>query len=333
MSAPKFYKYLDVNGAKLTLANRNFRHAKPSEFNDLEELTIRSIFPEDDETALKQIEDGFTDVLLNHLDDTPTSLNEDIRKKVAVLQNIFKKNPEAAKRIKDAKAKGLVPSVFNLEGMKSRNLGYVNEINRHMQGWRILCVSASCDSEKMWTRYAEDHKGIVLRIVPNLSKDSIYQLFRRVDYREKRPSLYESAISFQENSLFGDQEVRFRKIFEAIIYTKTLDWSYENEYRLAIPLMPGEKFWDTMGYHPDEISELYLGAMATKEFKNEIVKMAQAVNSKIEVFQMDRNDKNALLASPVNRQIRKSVTMLPRPRRRAARRRCNQPSRSRSMSS
>ena len=47
MTLPPLYKYLDVSGAKLTLGNRTFKHAKPSDFNDTEDLTIKSIFTED----------------------------------------------------------------------------------------------------------------------------------------------------------------------------------------------------------------------------------------------------------------------------------------------
>jgi hypothetical protein len=35
--------------------------------NDTEDLTVRSIFPEDDETAFKQLEDGFVDSLVKHV--------------------------------------------------------------------------------------------------------------------------------------------------------------------------------------------------------------------------------------------------------------------------
>ena len=51
MAQPPLYKYLDIQGAKLTLKNRCFKHSKPSYFNDTEDLTARSIFPEDDDTA------------------------------------------------------------------------------------------------------------------------------------------------------------------------------------------------------------------------------------------------------------------------------------------
>ena len=87
------------------------------------------------------------------------------------------------------------PEIFNVEQMKQRN-AYVDEINQHMQSFRILCVSTINDSEHMWSRYGQEHQGIVLRILPNIEKDSKYQLFRPVVYREKRQPFYESAVSF-----------------------------------------------------------------------------------------------------------------------------------------
>jgi hypothetical protein len=67
MALPPLYKYLDVQGAKLTLGNRKFKHAKPSDFNDTEDLTIQSIFPEDAETALTKLANSFTDEGLRFL--------------------------------------------------------------------------------------------------------------------------------------------------------------------------------------------------------------------------------------------------------------------------
>jgi Protein of unknown function (DUF2971) len=293
MAQRPLYKYLDVQGAKLTLKNKCFRHSKPSHFNDTEDLTVRSIFLEDDEAAFKQLEDGFVDCLVKHLDDEPTCLSPQIRAKMRLLQAIFKANPDAANLIKEARRKGNSLPILNREQMKKRNRDFVAEINLFMQGWRVLCVSTLNDSEKMWARYAEDHQGIVLRIVPNLDKGSKFQKFAPVTYRELRPSLYESAARFQEDSLFGDQHARMKDYLDTIIYSKTLDWRYESEYRLAIPLGHGEKDWNTLAYHPNEIAELYLGAKMKTESKAEVVSLAQAVNPHIKIFEMfyDSNGK------------------------------------------
>ena len=171
MTTPALYKYLDVQGARLTLGNRAFKHAKPSSFNDTEDSTARSIFPEDDETALKQIEDGFTEVLLRHLDDAPTCINPELREKVALLQAAFKANPDAARIHQESQGEGSRLEVFDLDYVKKRHREFLDEINQYMQDYRVLCVSALQASENMWTRYAQSHQGIVLRILPNVKKD------------------------------------------------------------------------------------------------------------------------------------------------------------------
>jgi hypothetical protein len=164
-----------------------------------------------------------------------------------------------------------------------------------MQGVRVLCVSSSKDSDLTWCRYAEGHHGIVLKISPNVDKDSKYKLFRPVSYYPSRPTLYDSALSFQEGSLFGDQEARIKAAMEKIVYSKTLEWEYEHEYRLAIPVRTGEG-WNTLSYHPEEISEIYLGAKASDEWKSEVVSLAEAVNPQITIHEMFYNANGTLLA-------------------------------------
>jgi hypothetical protein len=293
VTSPSLYKYLSVEGARLTLGNRCFKHAKPSTFNDTEDLTIRSLFPEDDETALAIIENNFTDVLLKHVDDAPTCLNEGMRAQVALILAAFKANPDAARIIKEAKKE--MPSVFNLEHMRQRHLDFVSEVNAFMQGFRILCVSSRKNSERMWDRYAEGHKGIVLKISPNVGKDSKFQRFLPVMYQARRPTLYESAEAFQESGLFGNQLARIGDAMDKIVYAKTLEWEYEKEYRLAIPVH-SDNDWDTLSYHPEELSELYLGANAPDNWKAGIVALAESINPDIAVYEMFYNGNRNLLS-------------------------------------
>lgn len=287
MTLPPLYKYLDVSGAKLTLGNRTFKHAKPSDFNDTEDLTIQSIFPEDTEEALKKIADGFTDVILQHLDEEPTC-SPSMKEKIKVIQQVYRANPGAAELFR---AELLNPEkrIYDVEYHRARAQAHLSEINEFMQDYRVLCVSTHKDSERMWTEYAEKHKGISLRIQPNLAKDSKFQLFRPVMYREKRPPLYEDTLDFIAGALFGDHEARIEEIIERIIYAKTLDWRHEGEYRLVIPYMKDERPWTTLSYHPEEITELYLGLEMEKSDIEDIVGKAHIVNRDIEIFRAKRD--------------------------------------------
>jgi hypothetical protein len=288
MVLPPLYKYVDVQGAKLSLGNGTFKHAKPSDFNDVEDLTIQSLFPEEIEAALKRLSNDFTDVILQHLDDQPTC-SSPIRKMVALIQHAYRTNPKAAEIARAELSKEDGEPIYDVEYMRERSKAHIKEINERMQDWRVLCVSTLRDSERMWFRYAESHKGIVLRIEPNIAKGSKFQLFRPVEYREKRPSFFDDTVDFIAGSLFGDREAILRENIDRIIYTKTLPWQYEAEYRLAIPLRKGEPPWNVLKYHPEEITELYLGLAMTKKDKEEIVSKANALNPEMSIFQVGRD--------------------------------------------
>jgi hypothetical protein len=82
----------------------------------------------------------------------------------------------------------------------------INDINELMQRHRVFCVTTHKDSEKMWSGYADHHEGIALRVEASPSKESKFDLFRPVTYREKRPTIYRDAVHFLTSNLFDDQE-------------------------------------------------------------------------------------------------------------------------------
>jgi Protein of unknown function (DUF2971) len=287
MALPPLYKYLSVHGAKLTLGNKTFKHAKPTDFNDIKDLTIQDIFSEETEVALRRLESGFTDVILQHLNDRPTC-SSPLKEKLILIQRAYRNNPDLVEKLKTELAKQGRKPVFDIDQMRARSEVFIKETNQFMQGYRVLCVTTYNDSDKMWSDYAEDHKGIVLRIEPDAAKDSKFQLFRPVTYREKRPSLYDDTLEFLADSLFGDQGARSGALLQKIVYAKTLEWQHEGEYRLAIPMRQGEKPWDTLPYHPEEIIELYLGEAMNAKDKQDIIEKARVLNPNIKIFQAKR---------------------------------------------
>lgn len=290
MALPPLYKYLNVEGAKLTLGNRTFKHAKPSDFNDTEDLTIQGIFPEDLETATKTASQGMIDVIAANLKTAPTCAPP-MKEKLAVIQAAMRADPGLAARMKAEIARGTMDGIYNLDSLRATAEATIKDVNAFMQDWRVLCVTTHRDSEEMWSGYAENHTGIALRIEPNVAKDSKFQLFKPVIYRATRPPLHDDVLEFLAGGLFGDQDERYKVIMRKIIYAKTLTWQHEGEYRLAVPLAPGEEPWNTLPYHPEEITELYLGADMTDADKKDILGKAKAVNASIKVFQAKRDAK------------------------------------------
>ncbi len=133
MALPPQYKYLDVNGAKLTLGNRTFRHAKPSTFKDLEDMTVQSVFPEEVEAALATLSNGCVDVILENVNEPPTC-NERLRASVTELQGIFRQNPDVADAVREELRNNPEINVFDVEHMRGEIEAFLKDINEFMQG-------------------------------------------------------------------------------------------------------------------------------------------------------------------------------------------------------
>jgi Protein of unknown function (DUF2971) len=215
-----------------------------------------------------------------------------------MIQHVYRTNPDAPKIIKAELAKGGRKPLFDVKHMRSRAKAHLAEINEFMQRMRVFCVTTAKDSQRMWDEYAQHHKGIALRIKPNVAKDSKFQRFQPVIYREKRPPLHDDTLEFIAGGLFGDHEARIRSNMEKIIYSKTLKWQHECEYRLAIPLGQDEKPYHTLKYHPEEVTEIYLGSAMDTAEKEEILSKAKALNGDIRVFRTKRGANGAIAFEP-----------------------------------
>lgn len=293
ISTSHFYKYLDINGAKLTLKNRTFKYAKPSDFNDLEDMTIRGLFPEEAERAALDIQNNLINCLIRNINKIPTCDNP-TKQLIIILQNAIRASSDIYEIKKAIQSDA---SFIDIDWFKSYCSRFISEINNHLQKYRVLCVSEFNNSTKMWEHYAENHQGIALEITPNLQRDSGLRLMRKINYCKLRPTLYSSGLSFLENSIFGNRDEIMKVIMQDIIHTKTLDWEYEKEHRLAIPIFDNEENWNTLPYHPTEISKLYLGANIPNELKNEVIYLAKKINPHIRIFNSHLNNNKLIFSA------------------------------------
>ena len=218
IALPALYKYLDVKGAKLTLLNKVFKHAKPSDFNDVEDMTVKSIFPEDEESALVKIKDNFINCLVKNLNVTPTC-DSPKKEQIIYLQHALRISSNVT-LLKNSLRSDSISSIYNIDWLRSFCRDFIHQVNEHLQQYRVLCVSDVNNSEKMWVHYAQNHEGIVLRILPDIEKDSKFRLFRKVTYCPMRPPLYDNVLDYLEGSLFGNQNEIMKAMLEKIIYTK-----------------------------------------------------------------------------------------------------------------
>lgn len=291
MTLPPLYKFMGVDGAKATLCTRSFRHAKPCTFNDAEDVTIQSLFPEELAVALKSTAEALPGVLVSHIDNEPTC-SPYRAAQIKELQAALRADQSLAEKFQEVVKNGLV-GIGDSTAMLALAADIVIDINKHFQTYRVFCVTTHLANEKMWLNYAEAHHGIALRVAPNIEKDSHLRRFKKVDYQEKRPPLYADATTFATTCFFGDQLKRHSEMSDRIIYTKTLQWQDEAEYRVAAPVGVDDEPWDA-GFYPDEIPELYLGMSMKVRDLADIMRLARRANPDIQIFQAERKDDGSI---------------------------------------
>jgi hypothetical protein len=252
-------------------------------------MTVQRVFPEDVEAALAKLSDGCVDVIVDNIDAAPTC-SPKLAETVKELQTILRADPGQIEVLK-TQVKEL--GVFDVEHMRARAQGFVEETNQFLAQYIIFCVSTDNACERMWEDYAQDHERIVLRIEPSIEKASKFTMFRPVSYSRSRPAVYNRTSDFMKDSLFADQEARAKAILGKMICAKTLPYKFETEYRLAIP-SNSESDWEALPYHPEEITELYLGLAMTNSDRADIVAKAKAINSNITIFRTDRDAQRKL---------------------------------------
>lgn len=128
----------------------------------------------------------------------------------------------------------------------------------------IVCLSELADSLLMWSHYAKDHTGYVIGIDPTaLHLPGIQSSVVRV-----QPVIYHPE-RIQTTPRHDDMD---------FLYRKSLEWDYEKEWRLVLPLIAGKRvsqlpdIW-VREFGAQSLREIVIGCKAGDNLKNEIAKV------------------------------------------------------------
>ena len=152
------------------------------------------------------------------------------------------------------------------------------------QKFGVICFSADPLHPLMWAHYANSHKGVLLEFDesdPVFHHDS----FLKVDYGVERAEYDPSGPADQ-------------KAVEAFAKRKSLDWGYEQEYRLIVDLALAHRETDgkrakyLFTIEPGLLKSVTVGLRAADHIRNEVLSLARkAPLEHLEVFQIE-TDKN-----------------------------------------
>jgi hypothetical protein len=271
-----FFKYVSAEVAKIIILNKTLRWSSPLLFNDpfdvVRELAV-GIKPSEMQEC---IIDSLIDIVENE-EELPSGLIPGLR---FILETIRKSGSN------DLKEK-VIETFCNCKDDLINESQGLDELKRMWEAtipeFRILCLSARNDNAPMWNHYADKYKGVVLEFACREDLDSAWLIAKPVQYPQGRPSLL-GKIGWGRLLILNQKE-GIRYLFHESSYTKTPDWSYEQEWRVVSFKRKGEQGeYSDYTFHPKELAAIYLGPNISQEDQEDIKGRLNQDLSHVELF-------------------------------------------------
>jgi hypothetical protein len=287
------FKYLSRDGAAATLQNRTVQLSAPAAFNDPFDAHIADPLGLDPAEFVRQLQVDFLEFISGDLDYAklrPGRKSDEIITMHRALAAATAEQREAF--LKDSLA-GDATNLYDVEDLERISAELAKTISDKFSRYGIFCASRQPNVLLMWSHYAEQYKGFVFEITPNVEKDSAFQRVEQVVYTGVRPLMYRTPRDMIFKSFMLTLEEATRQIVHSIIYSKAEPWSYEEEVRLYIPEFMGSGEVNAyLNLHPEELTAVFVGCRTPADDRRKVVELARATNPNIRVFDvvMDRRE-------------------------------------------
>lgn len=295
----KLYKYFPnkvtednekpVNYSIQALKNNTVYLQSPTQFDDCYDSDISIDFPVYEKIALIEYckrcgisinsELSTNEVGNLFLDAIVKSLNEHRN-----YENIFSVKPQT--EIENLENEIFCKSLF-LEMQKTIDLGqalsriilkeYSDLLKKLKSTFRVSCFATDPFSQLMWGgSYADEHRGFCLEytVLPNNTEytDIFYNLFPMI-YCKTRKDISEKIVAMK------GKYVSFESLWNIYFYgalRKSIDWAFQNEWRLLLPLKNEKEADYNVKFFP--ITKVFLGNRMPTDKRKELIDICKEKN-------------------------------------------------------
>lgn len=280
------YKYTDSDGAGKILSKCTLRFSRPSKMNDPFDVYIDDLFGMDIKEFVEESGKALFDVIKDNPQLMSSACNINLNE-VMPVSNLLNSLPE--KELLDFKERiGTIDlAEFNstFKDIQMNLKTHRDEFANSFKTYAIFCATKTPKNLLMWAHYAEQHKGAVLGFKADIEKDSFLRLMRPVIYCDERPFIIDGAKKSLNGHLQNNNMARAKEAAEKLLHTKSSQWKYEEEVRLAIPRErnEGESSSD-LKFYPSELKELYLGVRMDSSNKERMISLAKSLNPNVAIY-------------------------------------------------
>lgn len=258
-----FFKYASLEAAVRVIESRTFRWSSPTKFNDPFDHQAGFALPFSSEAFSQALTSSIERIVFSDTEPVviPTTLFSDLTLKLRELRHKLPRSEilRDLGQLSTESAEMLHDSIAKLNATVQDQLCHS----------RVFCVSERFDNVVMWSHYADQHKGVVFKLRCIDEIDNTLLAARKVQYTDTFlpfPNADEYARHLTEES-----PIDFVNLIWNIAYTKHVDWKYEEEWRVHIPLLnepPGDGY-SIYQENPRIFEAIYIGCnMEPEDIKN-----------------------------------------------------------------
>ena len=259
-----FYKYLTTNAGIATLQNMTTKWSSPLLFNDPWDMQMKMQFS----FSYDELKDAITKELeqLVYQDEEPIFINHHLY--FPMIVKLLRKNKHRIPKdqIIEQSKLGLDEGTINSQKILEDLNGIWKE---EVRDSRVFCVSEDCENRLMWTHYADEYRGIVIKFKCLPEFDTALCAAEKIMYTSSAPTI-DFSLEDYVKEMTGQSDKK-KNIAHEYTYTKSDDWAYEKEWRCRAKVHPDrgnvEDLFDFSKILPQEIDSVFFGFKISEENK------------------------------------------------------------------
>jgi hypothetical protein len=264
-----FFKYASFETATRVINLKSFRWSSPTKFNDPFDHQVGFVMNYDPDELSRSLASSIERIIFSDSPPaiTPTTLFSALTLKLREIRNKLPKS-EVLRELSESSSES---AALIRNSIIKLNAGVQDQLCHS----RVFCVSEQFDNVVMWSHYADQHKGVAFKLRCIDEIDNTLLAARKVRYTNSFLP-FPSADSYAKH-LTGEQPIDLTPLIWDIAYTKHIDWSYENEWRVHIPLLdepPGDGY-SIYPENPRIFEAIYLGCQMEQKNTERIVDLAR----------------------------------------------------------
>ena len=267
-----FYKFCTARVAKLNLKTQRLRFSSPLRFND----PFDCYFPPgicNLKNAVLVLQKRFDGILAGK-EQLPADSFAAF--KLAPIIGLAETvPPEVAERARKSHKANIIALASDYN--QQLELDWENKLRR----FRLLSLCAEKNNPLLWSHYADSHCGVVLEFDASCTKNTSFQIAKPVKYQKRVPRIIsrkefiESVIGLADQPDAGTYP---------LILTKSVEWSYEKEWRIVLMTEEGENhLYSDLTFFPGSLTRMFLGCRTSTRDQRALERLATGDFAHVEV--------------------------------------------------